>query len=221
VNIQSGAPEPKTRPGASLGPQGYEFQRTGRRFKSRAKGPWKRECQRRGCGIEFETKHPNAIYCPEHKRIGTRGEMSAFPDTPYGSIGACSELSVAVDLLACGFEVYRNVSNHGSLDLIAVGPAGEILRIEVTTGQILMTGNHTGFNSHAKTRGRWTHLAIVTRDGIKWHDAAGNPVAPPSPAGLRRSGVVGRPNGHAETVASVGLPSSSTEDAAEGHPQDI
>ena len=54
----------------------------------------------------------------------------ANPDISRGTRGAVGELSVTVDLLRRNYEVFRNVSQHGSCDLIAM-KGGKVLRVEV------------------------------------------------------------------------------------------
>lgn len=49
-------------------------------------------------------------------------------------LGACSELLACAWLLTVGFEVHRNVSQHGAADLIAVDPeTRETFQIDVKT----------------------------------------------------------------------------------------
>ena len=47
--------------------------------------------------------------------------------------GAISELRATTFLLEQGFEVFRNISQHGSIDIIAISKDGTILKIDVKT----------------------------------------------------------------------------------------
>ena len=47
--------------------------------------------------------------------------------------GAISELRATTFLLEQGFEVFRNISQHGSIDIIAISKDGTLLKIDVKT----------------------------------------------------------------------------------------
>jgi Holliday junction resolvase-like predicted endonuclease len=60
--------------------------------------------------------------------------------TPRKHAGAKNELLACTYLLEHGFEVFRNVSQHGTADLVAV-KAGEILLIDVKARQVNRQGH--------------------------------------------------------------------------------
>ena len=100
------------------------------------------------------------------------------PDTPKQLKGASSELLAAVDLMARGFEVYRNVADHGTLDLIAYGLDGSILKIEVTTGYNNPQTDHIYKPPHKANSHRRDILAVMTPTGIIYLDKSGKPIEP-------------------------------------------
>lgn len=91
-------------------------------------------------------KRRHAVFCS----IACRREswQSLYPSRSgasqlsRGTVGAISELRVAVDLLARGFEVFRALSSNCSCDLIAT-QNGKLLRVEVKTGTLLISGAAT------------------------------------------------------------------------------
>lgn len=86
-----------------------------------------------------------------------RNKQNRNLDLPPGSVGAVSELIVAIDLMKKGFDVYRAMSPHGFADLIALKD-GVMIQIEVRTG-IKLKNDQVGypkFNIHNKS------VAIVT-----------------------------------------------------------
>jgi hypothetical protein len=64
------------------------------------------------------------------------GAPERFPRLDTQTQGRISELTVVVDLLRAGWQVYRNVANSGDPDLIIYEPSTRITkRVEVKTVQ--------------------------------------------------------------------------------------
>ena len=86
--------------------------------------------------------------------------LRAARNSAQSSVGAASELIVAVHLMNCGYHVYRSMSPDAPCDLVAVGD-GRTLRIEVKTAS---TRNGRMIHpSVSQPREAYDHLAIVTR----------------------------------------------------------
>lgn len=81
---------------------------------------------------------------------------------PTGTVGAISELVVAVDLLRKGYEVFRALSVNASCDL-AIIKDGVLLRIEVRTAH---TNKNGAWGSNPKHRA--DILAQVVGNEIKY-----------------------------------------------------
>jgi hypothetical protein len=79
-----------------------------------------------------------------------------------GTVGAASELLVTVDLLNLGYEVFRSVSPHASIDLIAM-KRGLMVKVEVKTGVIQKNGKLA--NPTIRNHGHYDVLAVLGRDG--------------------------------------------------------
>ena len=77
-----------------------------------------------------------------------------------GTKGAMHELVVAVDLLRCGFDVFRAQSPACSCDLVVIR-GKRTVRIEVRTGQITKAGRLT-WPTAPRDVGRQDVYAIVT-----------------------------------------------------------
>lgn len=78
------------------------------------------------------------------------------------TIGAMHEMLVCADLLGKGYEVFKSISPHSSCD-IAIIKDGNLLRVEVTTGQILSSSGKV-CRPH-KDFSRFDVLAVVLRNG--------------------------------------------------------
>lgn len=63
--------------------------------------------------------------------------------TSKSRIGDISELVAVTWLLNQGYEVFRNVSSVGPIDLIALN-SGELLKIDVKTARLNKTGKSIG-----------------------------------------------------------------------------
>lgn len=84
--------------------------------------------------------------------------------------GAISEMLVAIDLLARGWEVYRNLDQFGGCDL-ACSLNGRLVRIEVKTIGDVQPGGRIPLDLTAKV-GNFDVLAMVLRDGSVKYCAA-------------------------------------------------
>jgi hypothetical protein len=79
--------------------------------------------------------------------------------------GALTEMEVAVDLMARGFYVYRNVSPTGPIDMVAVSRDGEIRTIQAT--KILARLSH-------QDQPFWSVLAVRYPNAVRYFDRGGN-----------------------------------------------
>lgn len=85
--------------------------------------------------------------------------------------GAIAEYKASIWLLEQGYEVYRNVSPAGPVDLIAIKD-GQVIEIDVKTLQI--TGKHNDFvfslaKLSDKQRARGIRVLWVYEDQIGWN----------------------------------------------------
>lgn len=88
------------------------------------------------CGKIIRTWQKNTRFCGKDcRKAATLKPAVADPCISRGTRGAVGELSVTVDLLRRNYEVFRNVSQHGSCDLIAM-KVGRIIRVEVKSSTI-------------------------------------------------------------------------------------
>ena len=89
------------------------------------------------CKKEFEyEKKYYRIYCTTeyaHEAYRLKMGFTGTFDLPAGTVGALAELTVAIDLLQKGYEVYRSLSPSCSGDLL-IEKNKEFLKIEVRTG---------------------------------------------------------------------------------------
>ena len=96
------------------------------------------------CGKQI-TGHRGAKYCSyECRALFAKMRYKQFnPDTLKGktsaTTGAISELRVAIDLLANGYDVFRALSPNCPCDL-AILKGNKLLRVEVRTSFISVTG---------------------------------------------------------------------------------
>ncbi len=86
--------------------------------------------------------------------------------------GACNELIATIWLLKQGYDVFRNVSQHGAIDIIAIRD-GKVLYIDVTVAyrysvasgeSKLSTGNYFARRQAAKRAG--VKLSIILVDSL-------------------------------------------------------
>lgn len=84
--------------------------------------------------------------------------------------GAHSELAACVWLLEQGFEVFRNVSQHGTTDMVAI-KYDCIIRVDVKTAQAhtLRDGTVRHYCSHTPAKGVRI-LAALTNGDFVWGD---------------------------------------------------
>ena len=102
----------------------------------------------KNCGKEITGKNsgdPRRKFCSRqccnvytNKKIQKLNSRNT--NIPTSTVGAISELRVAVDLLDKGYEVFRALSSSCSCDL-AVLKNGKLLRIEVRTAYLMPSGN--------------------------------------------------------------------------------
>jgi hypothetical protein len=87
------------------------------------------------CHKSYKTIFPQQKTCSQTCRlVKAKIHYVKVPyNLPTGTIGAISELRVAADLLAKGYEVFRALSPSCSCDL-AILQKGKLLRVEVRTG---------------------------------------------------------------------------------------
>ena len=106
--------------------------------------------------------------------------------------GAKVELEVAADLMDRGYYVYRNLSPTGPVDMIALHPNGQILKVQATVGDRGKTGEAKGCNSHQDTP-LWDVLAVRYPDKVRYFLRSGAEIfshdldPPRPPAGLAPS----------------------------------
>ncbi len=118
------------------------------RKEFQASWPHQRTCTRE-CRHAFNQK--NAWVTSGLKKLGVSS----------GTVGAISELRVAVDLMMRGYDVFRALSPACSCDLAMIKD-GRLIRIEVRTGYLAMSGNViTSKRTH-----RADYLAIALPSGI-------------------------------------------------------
>ncbi len=91
----------------------------------------------RGCGMPFETTNTPKVFCKDTCRRKVATLMPSIGreySLSTGTVGALSELRVAIDLMLRGFHVYRAQSPAAPVDLM-IFKNGELpLKVEVKTG---------------------------------------------------------------------------------------
>ncbi len=80
-----------------------------------------------------------------------------------GTVGAISELRVAVDLMTKGYHVFRAQSPHCPCDLVILS-GSKLLRVEVRSGYIRETTGR--ITVHHKEQDKSDILAVTTADEI-------------------------------------------------------
>jgi hypothetical protein len=133
-------------------------------------------------------------YCSsgcQRKAYSQSSRHSAHVDTiPFGNRGAVGELSVCVDLLQRGFEVFRSVSAHASCDLIAI--QGELVyRVEVRSAWMNTDSGRVYVNNRGA--GRQDILAIYTAEGVSYLNPDKTPHSLPLGAIAETSVTLGYP----------------------------
>jgi hypothetical protein len=115
------------------------------------------------CGEEFPASWPHAKLCsPVCRKLNYHKKLQPCPGEDYyvspGTRGAISELSVAVDLMNHGFDVYRGQSPSSPHDLI-VEKNNILTTIEVKTGSM----NVNGTLGYSRDNIRSEIIAIIVR----------------------------------------------------------
>ena len=118
------------------------------------------------CGRQKRTSHPHTRFCSRRcrQKYADFGSPISGMDANVGVRGAIGELAVSVDLMGRGYEVFRNVSQHGSCDLVAM-KGGRLLRVEVKCAAM---NTDTGKVYAPKTldASKYDILALYTRSGV-------------------------------------------------------
>ncbi len=79
---------------------------------------------------------------------------------PAGTVGAVTEMAVAIDLMRGGWAVFRALSPSCHCDLIA-SKRGELVKVEVRTGYCSVSGNLTyPFSSKKDVKDRYDVMAV-------------------------------------------------------------
>mgnify|MGYP003108850673 CR=1 FL=1 len=66
-------------------------------------------------------------------------------------VGSTSEYSATIKLLELGFLVFKNVSSHGIIDLMAISPNNETFRIDVKTASKRISSIKTSNGSYRRS----------------------------------------------------------------------
>lgn len=101
------------------------------------------KCAREGCLVEFELdkRWPHKKWCSASCGQIHNGQKGlAGSGLSKNKVGGIAELSVCADLLKRGYEVFRNVSSDGKVDVIAI-KGKQILDIDIKTGYKVLNGN--------------------------------------------------------------------------------
>ena len=127
------------------------------------------------CGETYQSYkrgHYWPNYCQKHTYWDyvRWGRVVAHPKAPICLKGALSELTVACDLMAHGFDVYRSLSPHSLVDLIAYSRDTKILlRIEVTSGSTGKLSKAYHKPQHPENEQHRDLLAVVYPDNEIWY----------------------------------------------------
>lgn len=109
------------------------------------------------CGTPFKPHSPQNVYCSipcVKKNADLIKVPSGVYDLASGTVGAISEILVAIDLMKKGWDVYRGLSPASYCDLIAI--KGEAtLKLEV----------RTGFYYHRKNKGKTLNYPTKRTNG--------------------------------------------------------
>lgn len=104
-----------------------------------------------------------------------------------GFRGAKVEMEVATDLMTRGFHVYRNMSPVGPVDMFALSPVGEVLKVQATMGHCGKRGHSRRYDRHLETP-YWDIIAVRFPDKVRYYSREGTelhpgrePAPPPPP----------------------------------------
>lgn len=130
------------------------------------------------CGKPYEPQKFNQKYCSyECRTLSSKIKYKEFnPDTLKGktsaTTGAISELRVAVDLLAKGYDVFRALSPNCPCDL-AILKENKLLRVEVRTAFISITSKIYKTKSQRDDKNNIDVYAWVLPDKITYEPELG------------------------------------------------
>lgn len=130
-----------------------------------------RTCALEECGRSFVPGRSNQVYhSPEcRRRAGARrsqmGSVSRRRGVRPATVGALNLWRVAVDLALQRFAVYTALSAECPSDLLAEGPGGRLLRVEVVTAH---TRGRKVYLPRVPESRRYDVLAVVTEQEIRY-----------------------------------------------------
>ena len=129
------------------------------------------------CGDDIVDRSSTAEYCCstcqqeasfEKYRKLNPGKGNLSP----GIAGGRNELKACTDLIEKGYEIFRNVCQCGSCDLIAL-KKGRLLKVEVASGTLSENGN---INCSMHDPDNYDIIAAVTHDKICYKNGEGNEI---------------------------------------------
>lgn len=133
-----------------------------------------RKCE--GCDKDFTPLTWNSTVCTKcrsERGDGDKRYIRAWKINGKGKggvVGTLSELKVAIDMMSRGFEIYRNVSAHGSVDLIAYRiKDNELIAVEVTSGYVNKYTDRRYFPEHKIHRDRIDVVAVNYYDTVVYY----------------------------------------------------
>ena len=85
---------------------------------------------------------------------------------PTNTVGTMSELRIALDLLARGYEVFRTMSTNSHFDIVAF-KNGDIFKIEVKTGYKSHATGKLEFPRHSHDD--WDVMGVCINEGNEIH----------------------------------------------------
>lgn len=95
-------------------------------------------------------------------------ELPDGSEVPTSIAGSIAEHKATVWLLEQGYEVFRNVSPTGKVDLIATKD-GEMTKVDVKKLSILPTGPSFRANDHEEQRARGIRFLWVHENTVGWN----------------------------------------------------
>lgn len=136
---------------------GYDIRVNGKRYR-RYGFATKEEAE------EFVKRYKFEEFKQKEKLIVGEPEMTKPPLPPVdkhctmGSIGACAEMVVCVDLLRQGYDVFRSVSPNSECDLI-ISRRGKLCRIEVKSARRIR--HRVDYSRKRLSKNKFDVLALV------------------------------------------------------------
>ncbi|MDG7005695.1 MAG: hypothetical protein JRM86_02040 [Nitrososphaerota archaeon] len=82
--------------------------------------------------------------------------------------GTRVELQVADDLIARGFDVFRNLSPRGPVGMMALARDGSVLKVQATIGHVGKRTSTRTYNAHAHDD-LWDVIAVAYPDGVRYY----------------------------------------------------